>query len=361
MEMPGNIILPNAKELQYCGRIDLTNKLEPVFIYSCSFVTFKFTGTSIRATISNMHCYYDNYIGYIIDGKQGSVKLSQEQEKECILLEESLEDKEHEIIVFKRMDACHYFKLLGFILDEGAVISSASSLPTRRIEVYGDSVSAGEVSEAIDYVGMVDPQHNGEYSNSWYSYAWIAARKLGAQIHNISQGGIALIDGTGWFDAPHYYGMEHTWDKLRYQPELGPRTAWDFKEYIPHVVVVAIGQNDNNPVDYMKENYQGEKASGWRIRYANWIKRIRETYPYALIILSTTILNHHANWDRAIDEVCLKLNDKKIVHFLYKKNGNGTPGHIRISEAEEMADELSAFIQSFGDEIWEVNDIRRIR
>lgn len=356
MEMSGNIILPNAKELQYCGRIDLTNELEPMFIYSCSFVTFRFTGRSIRVIISNIHCYYNNYIGYIIDGKQGSIRLSNEQEKECLLLEENLEDREHEIILFKRMDACHYFKLFGFILDEEAVATSAPSLPTRRIEVYGDSVSAGELSEAVDNVGKLDPQHNGEYSNSWYSYAWITARKLGAQIHNISQGGISLIDGTGWFDAPHYYGMEHTWDKLRYQPELAPRTPWDFTRYVPHVVVVAIGQNDSNPMNYMKENYHGEKSNLWRMRYSNWVKKIRETYPYALIILSTTILNHHANWDRAIDEVCRELGDKKIVHFLYEKNGYGTPGHIRISEAEEMANELSAFIQSFGDDIWEVSD-----
>ena len=323
MEMPGEVILPNAKEMQYCGRIDLTNELEPVFVYACSFVTFTFTGTTIRVIISNMHCYYDNYIGYIIDGKQGKVKLSQGQDKECLLLKDNLEDKEHEIILFKRMDACHYFTLFGFIIDEGAVVNSAPSFPTRRI-------------------GKPDPKHNGEYSNSWYSYAWMTARKLEAQIHDIAQGGISLLDGTGWFGAPHYYGMEHTWDKLRYYSELGPKTPWDFTKYVPHVVVVAIGQNDNNPVDYMKENYQGEKASQWRIRYAEWIKNIRKT----------TILNHHSNWDRAIDEVCEGLGDEKIVHFLYKKNGQGTPGHIRILEAEEMADELSEFIQSFGDEIW---------
>ena len=44
-------------------------------------------------------------------------------------------------------------------------------LPERRIKVYGDSVSAGEVSEAVDYTRKEDPEHNGEYSNSWYSYA----------------------------------------------------------------------------------------------------------------------------------------------------------------------------------------------
>lgn len=31
-----------------------------------------------------------------------------------------------------------------------------------------------------------------------------------------------------------------------------------FSRYIPHVVVVAIGQNDNHPVDYMAEDYDSE-------------------------------------------------------------------------------------------------------
>lgn len=35
------------------------------------------------------------------------------------------------------------------------------------------------------------------------------------------------------------------------------------------------------------------------------------------------------------------------------KNGSGTPGHIRIPEAEQMSDELAAYISSLGDEIWE--------
>ena len=32
-----------------------------------------------------------------------------------------------------------------------------------------------------------------------------------------------------------------------------------FNQFTPHVVVVAIGQNDNHPEDYMKENYSGKK------------------------------------------------------------------------------------------------------
>ena len=39
-------------------------------------------------------------------------------------------------------------------------------------------------------------------------------------------------------------------------------------------------------------------------------------------------------------------------HYMYKRNGAGTPGHLRIPEAEEMAEELTAYIESLGDGIW---------
>ena len=133
----------------------------------------------------------------------------------------------------------------------------------KRIEVYGDSVSAGEVSEAVDFVGKEDPVHNGGYSNSWYSYAWITARKLKAQIHDIAQGGIALMDRIGWLQEPNQIGMETVWNKVHYNTRLSGMSDWDFSKYIPQVVIVAVGQNDCHPEDYMKEEYCHPQARKW--------------------------------------------------------------------------------------------------
>ena len=250
------------------------------------------------------------------------------------------------------MDSCHMIKFHGFILEKDALILPLEELPMRRIEVYGDSVSAGEVSEVIDYVGVPDPLHDGEYSNSYYSYAWILARKLNAQIHDIAQGGVALLNGTGYFHAPDYLGMEYIYDKMQYHSDITEVKQWDFSRYIPQIVIIAIGQNDNYPEDYMTNDFEGEKAVHWRHEYEKLVKKIREKYPKAVILLATTILNHSEAWDLAIDEVCTKLNDDKIYHFLYNKNGCGTQGHIRIPEAEMMAEELYTFIKSLGEEIW---------
>lgn len=212
--------------------------------------------------------------------------------------------------------------------------------------MYGDSVSAGEVSEAVGYTGKTDPEHNGEYSNSWYSYAWITARKLGAEIHDTAQGGIALLDGTGWFNAPDYVGMETAWNKVHYNPVFGPATEWNFAEYTPQLVFVAIGQNDNHPEDYMKENYDCGRALRWRSAYGVLLGKIREQYPEAWIVCITTLLEHDPAWDKSIDEVCWEMHDEKIRHFMFRRNGTGTPGHLRISEAEEMAEELTTYIES---------------
>lgn len=200
-------------------------------------------------------------------------------------------------------------------------------------------------SEAVEYVGLADPEHSGEFSNSYFSYSWLTARKLNAQIHDVAQGGAALLDGTGYFMAPRYRGMKSIYDKQTYNLDLGEDTLWDFSKYIPDVVIVAIGQNDNYPEDYMSEDYNCEKSKAWRVEYRHFILSLQEKYPNAVFVLTTTILNHNDSWDRAIDDVVTDLNDKNIHHFLYTKNGCGTHGHIRIPEAQKMSDELSEFIE----------------
>ncbi len=350
-------IMADDPRLVYCGRIDFEQKEAPEFVYPCSYVSVRFTGTSLTAVVSNRCNYWDNYLGVIIDGQEQKFLLSKtENEKQTLVLGKDLLDTEHEAMLFKRQDSCHMFRFYGFEIDDTAEVLPPPKLPRRRIEVYGDSVSAGEVSEAVAYAGKCDPEHQGEFSNSYGSYAWITARRLNACLHDIAQGGIALMDGTGWFSDPDFIGMESVYDKIQYNPAFGVSKTWDFSKFRPHVVIVAIGQNDSHPQDYMAEDFRGEKACLWRERYRRFIEKLRAIYPKAEIILATTILQHHENWDRSIEEVCGWLEDPKIHHFLYSKNGTGTPGHIRIPEAEQMAEELSGYIEGLGAGIWEDED-----
>lgn len=343
-------VSPDHALLQYSGRIDFEEKERPVMIYPASYVRIRFTGTSLRVHLENKSAYWNNYMGCIMDGRQEKYLLPKTGETE-LLLAEQLENKEHDCLFFKRMDACHYVTFLGFEIDEDAEVLPLEPLPERKIEVYGDSVSAGEVSEAVEFIGQPDPEHNGEYSNSYYSYAWLTARKLGAQLHDVAQGGIALLDGIGWFYEPGYIGMESIYDKTAYHPDLGAIRKWDFSNYIPQAVIVAIGQNDSHPTDFMARDYDGIMGRKWRKHYREFILKLREIYPDAQIILTTTIMEHDIAWDRAIEEVCESIADANVHHFLYRKNGCGTKGHIRIPEAEEMAEELAAYIEVLWEDI----------
>ena len=335
--------------LQYSGRIDRRNRKKPEWVFPATSLTFRFFGKTAKLTVQNKKGCWNSYVGAIVDGEQKTFPLKEKGRTEIIFVDG--EEKEHTILFFKRMDSCHEIVLEELELSDGSMLLEPPKKPKRKIEVYGDSVSAGEVSEAESYCGKEDPNHNGEYSNSWYSYAWITARKLNAEIHDIAQGGIALLDGTGWFCDPIFLGMESVWDKVHYNPEISEMTKWDFRQYVPDVVIVAIGQNDNHPEDYMKEDIEGEKAIRWRRHYKKWIQSIRNTYQDAVIILTTTILCHDKNWDESIERVCKELDDDRVFHFLYSKNGCGTPGHIRGSESEEMAEELASYIDMLSEKI----------
>ncbi len=342
------LITPDNEKLQYMGRIDFSKEGGPEFVFPCTFVKIKFQGTDIRVALTDTKWCAASYMGYILDGVQEKFELTGWGRQEYVL-GEALSDTEHELMLFKRMDSCHTVQFHGFYLNEGARVLTLDPLPERRIEVYGDSVSAGEVSEAVGFEGQPDPPHKGEFSNSWYSYSWTLARKLNAQLHDIAQGGICLLDDAGWFAGPEACkGMLSVYDKIQYHPDMGVQKRWDFKKYTPDIVIVAIGQNDKDPYDYMKADYNSEQSLYWRLAYKDFIRKLRKRYPEAHIILSTTILNHEAVWDDAIDDVCsqLKKEDDRIYHFLYSSNGCGTHGHIRISEAEKMAEEMKDFIDS---------------
>lgn len=344
-------ITPDDNRLSYSGRIDWSDPKAPVFIYPCTSVAFRFTGKHLKVYVENRRIYWDSYLGCIIDGRQLALSLPEEGEAALeIPLKEEI--REHSVLLFKRQDACHEVKLTCVEIGEGGALLAALPKPERRIEVYGDSVSAGEVAEAKDYTGREDPAHNGEYSNGWYSYAWLTARALHAELHNIAQGGIALLDGTGWPRASGCIGMETVWDKIRYRPEFGGILRWDFKRYTPQIVIVAFGQNDSYPEDYMKEDFYGEKAKKWHGRYRQFLEGLREVYPAAHIVCCTTLMCHDRAWDDAIGQAVKEMADEKITQYLFARNGMGTPGHLRIAEAEEMAAELSAYIESLGIEGW---------
>lgn len=344
-----HLISPSDPLIQYTGRTDRSEPGKVLFTWVYSSFRFILKGKEAKLLLEGLRGYWQNIVGLIVNGAELRFPLPDGQQE--VDLSPFLIDEINDVLVYKRQDACNYFAFRG--IQTSGMLLPPPERPQRRIEVYGDSVSAGELCEAMHLAGKCDPEnHEGVYSNSWYSYAAQTARALNAELNNISQGGIALKNGTGWFYGPDYIGLESCWDKCAYNPYIAPVTDWDFSVWIPQLVIVAIGQNDAHPEDLMKQDPQSEKALNWVKDYSSFIEKLREKYPKAEIILLTTVLMHDAAWDDAVERACRMCADERVHHFLFHRNGIATPGHPRVSEHTEMARELTQYILSLGDEIW---------
>ncbi len=334
-------IRPSDERLQYMGRIDVQNPDAPIFYWAGSLVQLAFTGAQLTFIIENHVSYNGMQLGCIIDGQERQIALGDADNRYDIPVSGG---GVHKCILFKRQDSTHHFVLQKILLSEDGDLCELPPLPELKLECYGDSVTAGSVVEAVDCVAASDPPvYDSVYDNAWHSYAMQTARLLGAQVHLVAQGGIALFDHTGWF-ADGRYGLETAYDKLCYFPDQ-PMTKWDFSRYIPDFVTVAIGQNDQH-FDGRDQLLDPEQRERWLNTYCEILSDLMKKYPKAVFILMLTVLMHDDFWETLLDDACERMSSPRVKRFRFTRSGKATPGHPRIPEQCEMACELTEFIQS---------------
>ena len=335
------------KRLSFIGRIE-RGKSRATLCWCGSQIALRFRGTTICLIGENDNFGSETYIGAVIDGQERSYKVGGSCKTE-LTLAEGLEECEHEIIIYKRMEG-HYFTVSEVITD-GELLDPPEK-PQKRIEVYGDSVSAGSVVDALDYVGKSDPEDNhGQWDNAWHAYPRLIAEMLPAEVYDTSQGGIAIFDRTGYFEMPDTRGVESCYNKVRYS-SYRPMSEWDFS-FRPHVVIMAVGQNDAYPdPDCLRNMDYYEK---WVGKYIEIIESIRSHAPRSAVVLALTVLQHDPVWDDALEDIANRLGgaEKLVYHFRYTRCGKATPGHPRYPEQVEMATEMTDFLKTLPPKVWQ--------
>jgi hypothetical protein len=341
-------VLPSDKNLRYMGRIDFAAPDAPEFYWPGSLVQFRFTGSALSFQIRN-HSYDAGNgnglsLGLILDGKQQQLRLSAENDTVQTVTVPVTGDGAHTAVLFKRQDGPHYYALCGITLADGAAVSPLE-LPSLKIEAYGDSVTAGSWVEICDRVGQTDyPDYTAKHDNAWHSYAMQTGRLLNAQVHLTAQGGIALLDGTGYYENGDV-GMETAYTKMSYQPASGKLTDWDFSRYVPDVVTFAIGQNDHHVGTEDNLIPDAEKRERWLDTYCRIIRDLMEKYPKAQFVLLLTVLMHDEYWEQMLDEACARIGSSRVTRLRFTRSGKATPGHPRIPEQCEMACELTEYLR----------------
>ncbi len=340
----------NQENFNYSGRIDFSEPDGVLLVWPGSYIGFCFSGTGLALELENRRSWNGSRIGFVVDGNESLIEIG--DGVGTYTLAENLPAGTHSCYIYKPMTG-GYIKLLNLLLDDDARLLKPLPKPRKRIEFYGDSVTAGDVVDADEYMGKPDPEgNNGQWDNSWHTYAMRAGRMLPAEVYNTSQGGIAIFNGTGYFEMPNMRGMEDCYDKLRYC-SFDKITKWDFSRFVPHVIVFAIGQNDHNPNPdciYDKVYYRAK----WEDKYIEIINSIRQHAPKATVVLALTVLNHDPAWDEAIEEIKDRMGGarNRVYHLVYSRCGKATPGHPRNQEQQEMAQELVDFLNSLPESTW---------
>lgn len=342
-------VLFTDPKLQFTGRIDMTDPENPMMTWPGSYLRFEFRGTHLSLKVTNHRFWVGRFLGVVIDGDERCIPMCDGEQ--TLMLAENLKDVPHEVYIYKRMEG-HYITLNELYLNDGGELLAPSPKPRKKIEVYGDSVSAGSVVDCDEYIGKSDPEdHGGFYDNSWHAYPLMLSRIMPCEVYVTSQGGIAIFDKTGYFEMPNMRGVESCYDKIGYCIDR-PLTEWGWS-FKPHVIVFAVGQNDHNPdpdclskPDYYKK---------WTDKYIEIASDIRSHSPKATIVFAMTVLMHDPIWDDAMEDIKNRMGgeENKVYHFMYSRCGKATPGHPRTAEQEEMARELKAFLDTLPEDTWE--------
>jgi len=326
---------PDNPNIQYIGRIDFSNPEAPMFFWPGSSIIANFEGTSIKLKLNDSTG--ENYFNVFLDDNTGNpVILDCVQGYNVYNIASGLKDTIHKIEIFKRTeDFQGPTSFLGFVLDSNKTILTPPEQPKRRIEFYGNSITVGMGNECDINAGDDDDSKK----NNYLAYGAITAKNLNAAYICIAKSGIGLL--ISWFDLI----MPEMWDRL---DPSNKDSKWDFSQWIPHVVVVNLFQNDSwlinnlNPVPNEKQI---------KSAYIDFIRSIRSKYPDAHIFCtlgSMDATKAGKPWPGYVTDAVNTLNNDfndSCVHnytFAFDQTGK----HPRVDQHIKMANELTEFIKN---------------
>jgi hypothetical protein len=336
----GQTLVPfNQKNISYMGRIEtVDNQCVKVFWPGTS-ATLNFEGTEAKAILKNGDG--TTWFYAIVDGdSEHAKKIKPDTIKTSYTLASGLKKGKHSVQLYKLTDNKTVTSFYGFELNDGARVLNPGLPGKKKIEFYGNSITAGH---GVDVPDGQNDSGAPEFFNNYLTYAGITARHYNAQYSNISRSGIGVM--LSWFPII----MPEMYDRLN---PGDPNSKWDFSKYTPDVVVINLFQNDswliNNPAhEQFKARFGTTRPDEQTIikAYRDLVLKIRGKYPKASIICalgSMDATQKGSVWPGYIETAVKSLGDSKIyTHFFPYKN---TGGHPKVAEQKAMADDLIGFI-----------------
>jgi hypothetical protein len=328
-------ITADNPNIQYTGRIDFSNALAPILSWSGSSVIANFQGTSIQATLNDMGT---NYFYAIIDNGT-PILITCTAGQHTYSIASGLSDTTHKIELYKRTEGTNGpVAFIAFILDNGKTLTEPPARPIRKIEFYGDSITAGLSLDAPDEnLAAVN-------TNSYLAYGSITARNLNAEHHTIAVSGVGLIITWSYVNMPkdYYYRLNAT----------NASSNWDFNQWTPDCIVINLGQNDR-----YHSATQSDAVTGYvvfvnllRTRYSDMASK---NIPIILVLGSMDATRAGSPWpgyiQQAIDSLKNTYSDNNVYTTIFPFDGLWTHPHApqHAANAQQLTNFIIANIPGF--------------
>lgn len=333
------IVDPSDPAIEYSGRINRSSEESVGLNWPGSSIRINFEGASIAVLLQDESG--DNYYNVILDNDSIFI-LRPQSIKKYQVLASNLSKGPHTIEIFRRTEWDRGpTDFYGFKVDTNAKLLAKSPPKKRKIEFYGDSITAGFAVEDTSGKDLYD----SIYSNNYASYAAITSRHFDADYQCVCKSGI---------------GITVSWDPL-IMPEIFDRlvptdstSKWDFSLYQPQVVVVNLFQNDTWLVN-LPEHPEFIKRFGDKVpdeaflvnAYQEFIRGLRTHYPEASIICalgSMDATKPGSLWPGYVQAAVDNLEDAHIyTHFMPYEESTAHPS---VQQQKNMANSLIKFIET---------------
>jgi hypothetical protein len=332
------IVDPSDPAIEYSGRINTSSGESAGLSWPGSSIRINFEGASIAALLQDKSG--DNYYNVILDNDSIFI-LRPQTIKQYQVLASNLSKGPHTIEIFRRTEwnkeSTNFY---GFKINANAKLLAKSPPKKRKIEFYGDSITAGFAVEDTSGKDLYD----SIYTNNYASYAAITARHFEADYQCVCKSGI---------------GVTVSWDPL-IMPELYDRliptdsnSKWDFSLYRPDVVVVNLFQNDSWLVNIPEhpefiKRFGDEKPDEFFIisAYQEFIAGLRTHYPAANIICTLGSMDATKDgslWPGYVQKAVASLKDENVyTHFMPYEESTA---HPNVQQQKNMANSLIEFIE----------------
>ena len=318
-----NAVGCDNENLQYVGRVDLTETDAPRFIWTGSGVKTRFYGTELTALFSAAN----GKVAVWVDGGKKDVKpvISSQVPVSTGICEEGWHDVE-----FRKVSRIENgdIRLTTILCDGELALPEALDL---KLEFYGNSVAEGYAAGAVNE----EQRNNGLYDDHSCAYPFLVSKTLNADYHNVSISGIALTDGAGYLP----YGMQSRYCLTDPDDEA---MLWDFSKFVPDICVMALGINDT----YSSGNVNGRT---WRENYKQLVLDLQAQYgkDTKFVFIVPPMVDADAEviqWNTTLVETLKQLG---VYAYQYVFELAKVKDHPIASEQQIIAEELYRFLEDY--------------